>query len=324
LSGLHFSDKIYVAGHTGLVGSAIVETLGSKGYENLVLRTYEQLDLRQQTAVDDFFMRERPNVVFLAAAKVGGIHANNVFRADFILENLLIQNSVIWAAYRHNVRRLVFLGSSCIYPKNCHQPMKEEYLLTGELEYTNRPYALAKIAGLELVNAMRQQYGCDWFSVMPTNLYGPRDCYHPENSHVLPSLIRRFEQARITNAPEVTVWGTGSPRREFMFSLDCAAAIVLLAETENLQSLFQRHFEGKLSHINIGVGSDLSIAELAELVADVVGFRGRILFDREKPDGTQRKKQDISILSELGFESRVSLRDGVAIALADFRKTVDP
>jgi GDP-L-fucose synthase len=319
MSFLRHDQKIFVAGHTGLVGSAITKALLNKGYKNLVTRSFDQLDLRNQDAVENFFATESPNAVFLAAAKVGGIHANNTYRADFIYENLQIQNNVIWAAHKHNVERLVFLGSSCIYPRMCPQPMKEEHLLSGDLEYTNRPYALAKIAGLELVNAIRQQYGRDWFSVMPTNQYGPGDNYHPENSHVLPALIRRFEEARVTKAPQVTVWGTGKPRREFMYSLDCAAAIVHLAELPNLSSVFSSEFQNKWSHINIGVGTDVSISELAHQVADAVGFKGTIVFDPTKPDGTPKKLQDVSLLLKLGYSASTSLQEGLKSAVADFR-----
>jgi len=318
-TGLRKEDKIFVAGHRGLVGSALVEVLEQKGYKNIITRTRQELDLCNQAAVDAFYEDVKPDVVFMAAAKVGGIHANNTYRADFIGENLQIQNNVIWGAHKANVRRLVFLGSSCIYPRNCPQPMKEEYLLTGELEYTNRPYAIAKIAGLELVNSIRQQYGRDWFSVMPTNLYGPRDNFHPENSHVLPALIRRFEEARVSNAESVTVWGTGKPRREFMYSLDCAAAIVALAESQKLETVFSEKFNKRWSHVNVGVGEDVSIRDLASTIAKVVGYSGEVLFDTSKPDGPVQKLQDISILDMLNIQKKSCLDEGLKNTLKWYR-----
>jgi len=318
-TGLRKEDKIFVAGHRGLVGSALVEALEQKGYKNIITRTRQELDLCNQAAVDAFYEDVKPDVVFMAAAKVGGIHANNTYRADFIGENLQIQNNVIWGAHKANVRRLVFLGSSCIYPRNCPQPMKEEYLLSGELEYTNRPYAIAKIAGLELVNSIRQQYGRDWFSVMPTNLYGPRDNFHPENSHVLPALIRRFEEARVSGAECVTVWGTGQPRREFMYSLDCAAAIVALAESQKLEAVFSEKFNNRWSHVNVGVGEDISIRDLATTIAKVVGYSGDVLFDTSKPDGTERKLQDVSLLKALEFRDNTKLDNGLANTIKWFR-----
>ena len=319
MSGISKDDTIFVAGHNGLVGRAILEILANKGYQKIITRTRDQLDLREQDTVRHFFDKVRPDVVFLAAAKVGGILANSSYRADFIGENLSVQTNVIWCAHQFNVRRLVFLGSSCIYPRNCPQPMKEESLLTGPLEYTNRPYALAKIAGLELVHSIRHQYHRDWFSVMPTNLYGPGDNYHPENSHVLPSLIRRFEEAKNLNAPKVSVWGTGAPRREFMYSLDCAAAIVRLAEESNLEKIFTDSFERKWSHINIGTGHDISISDLASIIASATGYSGKIVFDSSKPDGTMKKLQDISILNNLGFKSKTSLIEGIKNVVDDFR-----
>ncbi|MEY3901739.1 MAG: hypothetical protein RL189_1045 [Pseudomonadota bacterium] len=318
-TGLRKEDKIFVAGHRGLVGSALVEVLEQKGYKNIVTRTRQELDLCNQAAVDAFYDEAKPDVVFMAAAKVGGIHANNAYRADFIGENLQIQNNVIWGAHRANVRRLVFLGSSCIYPRNCPQPMKEEYLLTGELEYTNRPYAIAKIAGLELVNSIRQQYGRDWFSVMPTNLYGPRDNFHPENSHVLPALIRRFEEARLSGAQRVTVWGTGKPRREFMYSLDCALAIIELAELTTLNDNFKKYFNDKFSHINIGVGEDVSISELANIVAESIEFDGAIEFNALMPDGTPKKLQDVTLLKALTNVEANSLKCGLMETISWFR-----
>ena len=321
-TGLRKEDKIFVAGHRGLVGSALVEVLEQKGYKNIITRTRQELDLCNQAAVDAFYEEVKPDVVFMAAAKVGGIHANNTYRADFIGENLQIQNNVIWGGHKANVRRLIFLGSSCIYPRNCPQPMKEEYLLTGELEYTNRPYAIAKIAGLELVNSIRQQYERDWFSVMPTNLYGPRDNFHPENSHVLPALIRRFEEARMSGAESVTVWGTGKPRREFMYSLDCAAAIVALTESQKLETVFSEKFNKRWSHVNVGVGHDIAIGEVASAIANVVGYAGEIRFDISKPDGTERKLQDVNLLKALVSRDNTNLADGLANTLSWFRNNV--
>lgn len=318
---MNLNDKIFIAGHRGLVGSAIVEVLKERGYKNILTKTRDELDLLDQNMVSDFMQSEKPDVVFVAAAKVGGIHANNTYRADFIAENIQIQNNVILSAKQADVRKLVFLGSSCIYPRNCSQPMKEQYLLTGELEYTNRPYAIAKIAGLEMVNTIRQQYGKDWFSVMPTNLYGPGDNFHPENSHVLPALIRRFEEAKQSNAKLVTIWGTGTPKREFMYSIDCANAIVSLAEHPNLQEAFDRHFDGRWSHINIGVGEDISIADLSRKIATTVGFTGDIQFDSTKPDGTPRKLQSVDLMKSLVDIKYTSLNTGLGITLEYFKKT---
>jgi len=318
-TGLRHADRIFVAGHKGLVGSALVETLQRKGYTNIVTRTREELDLTDQRGVVDFFAKNQVDAVFLAAAKVGGIFANNTYRAEFIAENLQIQNSVILAANRSNVRRLVFLGSSCIYPRECPQPMREEDLLTGSLEYTNRPYAIAKIAGIELVNSIRQQYGREWFSVMPTNLYGPRDNFHPEHSHVLPALLRRFEEARVSGAPEVVVWGSGKPRREFMYSLDCAETIVQLAEHTMLDEIFANRFDRRWSHVNVGVGSDVSISELATMIAECVGYKGVVRFDASKPDGTPRKLLNVDIINNLGIGSAISLATGIKQTLDWFR-----
>lgn len=316
MSLINRQDRIFVAGHTGLVGSAITETLRNKGYKDIVTVAIDELNLLDQVKTNEFFAQTRPTVVFLAAAKVGGIHANNVYRADFIYENLQIQNNVIWSAHKNDVHRLVFLGSSCIYPRECHQPMGEDALLTGPLEVTNRPYALAKIAGLELVSSLRHQYQRDYFSVMPTNLYGPRDNYHPQNSHVLPALIRRFFEAQKRGDREVVVWGSGAPLREFMYSLDCADAVVHLAESMTSEALAASTI-GRLgwSHINIGSGQEVSIKELATLVAEAVGFEGSLVFDPSKPDGTIRKLLDVSLLRSLGFESAVSLRDGLRRAV---------
>ena len=314
------NDKIYVAGHRGLVGSAIVESLRARGYEKIITRPRSELDLLDAVAVQRFYAEEKPDVVFVAAAKVGGIHANNVYRADFIYENLVIQNNVIWNAHQSDVHRLVFLGSSCIYPRNAPQPMPETCLLTGELEYTNRPYALAKIAGLELVNSLRLQYGRDYFSVMPTNLYGPGDNFHPENSHVLPALIRRFVEAKASGAKSVTVWGTGTPKREFLYSQDCADAIVHLAASIKVDSL-EDSPQGKKGffHVNVGTGKDVSISDLAQTIARVVDYHGLIEFDSSRPDGTPRKLLDICYLSEMGWSPRFTLEHGIAKTLNWFK-----
>ena len=317
--------KIYVAGHRGLVGSALVRNLKAKGYANLLLRTHAELDLTSQSATDSFFALEKPDHVFLAAAKVGGIHANDTYPAEFIRDNLVLQNNVIHAAYVNGAKRLLFLGSSCIYPKLAPQPMKEEYLLTGPLEPTNRPYALAKIAGIEMCWSYNRQYGTKYLAAMPTNLYGPGDNYHPENSHVIPALIRKFHEAKAANAKEVVVWGTGAPRREFMYSEDMADACVFLMNLRddsyiNLLGSDETRtgrFEPPL--VNIGVGADVTIKELAETVRDVVGYGGIIKFDPSKPDGTQRKLMDVGRLDAMGWSARTSLRDGLLRACLDFQ-----
>ncbi len=301
--------KIYVAGHRGMVGSAILRKLQAEGYSNLVIRSSQELDLRNQQAVADFFASEKPDFVFLAAAKVGGIVANNTYRADFLYENLAIQNNVIHQAYLHEVKKLLFLGSSCIYPKLAPQPLKEEYLLTGLLEPTNEPYAIAKIAGIKLCDAYRDQYGCNFISVMPTNLYGYNDNYHPENSHVLPALIRKFHEAKTSGGASVSVWGTGSPLREFLFADDLADACYFLMQEYNEAGL-----------VNIGTGHDLSIKDLALLVKEVVGFTGDLVFDSSKPDGTPRKLLDVSKLHTLGWKHRIELLEGLALAYQDFLK----
>ena len=316
--------KIYVAGHRGLVGSAIVRNLQAKGYTNLLLRTHAELDLTNQAATDAFFAQEKPDYVFLAAAKVGGIHANNEYPAEFIRDNLAIQTNIIHAAYVNNVQRLMFLGSSCIYPKMAPQPMKEEYLLTGPLEPTNRPYALAKIAGIEMCWSYNRQYGTKYLAAMPTNLYGPGDNYHPENSHVIPALIRKFHEAKVSGAKEVVVWGTGAPRREFMYSEDMADACVYLmglADDRYEQLLGSDEsksgrFEPPL--INIGVGEDVTIAELAEIVNQTVGFEGQLVFDTTKPDGAPRKLMDVERLRNAGIVARTSLIVGLRRAYIDF------
>ncbi len=308
--------KIYIAGHRGLVGSALVRRLNARGYYNLVGRTHTELELRNQLAVQEFFAAEKPEVVILAAAKVGGIYANNTYPAEFIEDNLLIQNNVIHNAWKNNVKRLLFLGSSCIYPKNAPQPMKEEYLLTGPLEPTNRPYALAKIAGIEMCHAYNRQYGTRYMAAMPTNLYGPNDNYDLNNSHVLPALLRKMHEAKQANAKEVVVWGTGTPKREFLYSEDMADACIYLLEQmeDKLTSLFNDEHPPL---VNIGCGEDLTIKELAQLVADVVGFRGALTFDTTKPDGTMRKVMDVSRINALGWKRTMLLKDGIALSYQD-------
>jgi len=293
-------DKIYIAGHRGMVGSAIHRRLKRDGFENFVFRTSDELDLRDQQAVADFFAKEKPDYVFLAAAKVGGILANNTYRAEFLYDNLMIQSNVIENAYRQDVEKLLFLGSSCIYPKLAPQPLKEDYLLTGLLEHTNEPYAIAKIAGIKMCDAYRTQYGCNFISVMPTNLYGPNDNYDLNTSHVLPALIRKFHEAKVQDKPEVIVWGSGNPRREFLHADDMADACVFLMKNYNEEGL-----------INIGVGEDLSIKELAEMIKEITGYKGKIAFDISKPDGTPRKLMDISKLSSLGWKASIHLKDGI-------------
>ncbi len=304
------NSKIYVAGHRGLVGSALVRRLAAKGYSNLVTRTHDELDLADQVAVREFFAREKPEYVLLAAAKVGGILANNTYPAEFIEQNLVIQTNVIHEAWRHDVRRLLFLGSSCIYPKECPQPIKEEYLLTGPLEPTNRPYAIAKIAGIEMCHAYNRQYGTNYIAVMPTNLYGPNDNYDLNNSHVLPALIRKMHEAKQGNAAEVVVWGTGTPKREFLYSDDMADACIYLLEQpeEKLQSLFS---EAHPPLVNVGCGEDLTIRELAEMIKRVVGYSGALKFDTSKPDGTMRKLMDVTRLSGLGWRATTGLEQGL-------------
>ncbi|TXI13471.1 MAG: GDP-L-fucose synthase [Pedobacter sp.] len=301
--------KIYVAGHRGMVGSAIFRKLEQEGYSNLISRESSVLDLRSQQQVADFFASENPEYVFLAAAKVGGIVANNTYRADFLYDNLVIQNNVIHYAHLAGVKKLMFLGSSCIYPKLAPQPLKEEYLLTGPLEPTNEPYAIAKIAGIKLCEAYRHQYGCNFISVMPTNLYGYNDNYHPQNSHVLPALIRKFHEAKIKGVPEVSIWGTGTPKREFLFADDLADACYFL---------MQHYDEPQL--INIGTGEDLTINELAMLIKACIGYVGKLNFDTTKPDGTPRKLLDVSKLHTLGWKHHVELEEGVRLAYADFLK----
>lgn len=301
--------KIYVAGHRGMVGSAIYRRLKELGYENIITRTSKELDLRDQQAVKEFFENEKPEYVFLAAAKVGGIMANNIYRADFLYENLAIQNNVIHFSHENDVKKLMFLGSSCIYPKMAPQPLKEDYLLTGTLEPTNEPYAIAKIAGIKMVESYRLQYQDNYISVMPTNLYGINDNYHPENSHVLPALIRKFHEAKVNNSPTVSIWGSGTPLREFMYADDLADACVFLMENYD-----------DLQFVNIGVGADVSIRDLAQLIKEVVGFEGQLEFDSSKPDGTPRKLMDVSKLNSLGWKAKTDLKDGIRLAYQDFLK----
>jgi len=312
---------IYVAGHRGLVGSALMRALQQRGCSRLVTRSHQELDLTVPAAVESFFAAERPEYVFLAAAKVGGILANDRYPGEFIRDNLAIQTNVLHAAWRHGVRRLLFLGSSCIYPKHAPQPMREEHLLTGPLEPTNRPYALAKIAGIEMCWSYNRQYGTQFLAAMPTNLYGPGDNYHPENSHVIPALLRKFHEAQLAQAPAVTVWGTGTPRREFLHSDDMASAclhLMALADDAFGPLLARERNDGLPPLINIGTGQDLTIAELATMVKATAGYRGDIVFDPTKPDGTPRKLMDVSRLSALGWQPRVALADGLRLAYDDY------
>lgn len=301
------TSRIYVAGHRGMVGSALVRALERKGYRNLVTRTHPELDLTDQKAVQGFFAAERPDYVFLAAAKVGGIHANDTYRADFIYDNLIIEANVVHAAWLAGVKRMMFLGSSCIYPRDCPQPMREDYLLTAPLEPTNEPYAIAKIAGVKLCESYNRQYGTGYFSVMPTNLYGPNDRYDLANSHVLPALIRKAHEAKTSGAASLSVWGSGRPKREFLYVDDMAEACVFMMERGLADGLY-----------NVGAGTDLTIRELAETIMDVVGFRGDIVFDASKPDGTPRKLMDVSKLAALGWRAKTGLREGIASAYQDF------
>ncbi len=313
------NQKIYVAGHRGMVGSAIVRHLQAQGFTNIIGKTHAQLDLTNQAAVENFFKTEKPDQVYLAAAKVGGIHANNTYPGQFIYENLMVQNNVIHQAFVHGVKKLLFLGSSCIYPKLAPQPMSEDALLTGKLEPTNEPYAIAKIAGIKMCESYNRQYGIshgvDYRSVMPTNLYGPGDNYHPENSHVIPALLRRFHEAKVANAPEVVIWGTGTPRREFLYVDDMAAASVFVMQLD--KAIYDSQTEPMQSHINVGCGSDITIAELASAVAKATGYQGNITFDPSKPDGTPRKWMDSGRLNRLGWHARLPLEDGLKLAYAD-------
>jgi GDP-L-fucose synthase len=305
---LEISDKIYVAGHNGMVGSAIVRKLKSLGFTNFLLRTSKELDLKNQPEVFEFLQTEKPDYVFLAAAKVGGIVANNTYRGQFLYENLQIQNNVIHGSYLAGVKKLMFLGSSCIYPKLAPQPLKEDYLLTGILEPTNEPYAIAKIAGIKMCEAYREQYGCNYISVMPTNLYGPNDNYDLNNSHVLPAMIRKFHEAKMGNKPTVELWGTGSPMREFLHANDLAEACVYLMENYNDSTL-----------VNIGTGVDVTIKELAETIKNEVGYEGEIIWNTEKPDGTPRKLMDVSKLNGLGWRHSIELKDGIALVYKEYK-----
>ncbi|GAA4452934.1 GDP-L-fucose synthase [Rurimicrobium arvi] len=309
---MQFNDKIYVAGHRGMVGSAILRNLEKAGFRNLVVRTSSELDLRDQAAVRSFFEEERPDYVFLAAAKVGGILANNTRRAEFIYENMMIQNNVIHQSYLSGVKKLMFLGSSCIYPKMAPQPLKESYLLTGLLEPTNEPYAIAKIAGIKMCEAYRSQYGCNFISVMPTNLYGPNDNYDLNNSHVLPAMLRKFHEAKQQQAASVTLWGTGSPMREFLHANDMADACVFLMQSYNEAEL-----------VNVGVGTDISIKDLAMMIKKIVGYEGEVIWDSEKPDGTPRKLMDVSKLNGLGWKASIDLESGIrAVYKERFENTI--
>ena len=303
------TDKIYIAGHTGMVGSAILQALAADGFTNFVYRTSKELDLRNQAAVTQFFGKEKPQYVFMAAAKVGGIVANNSYRADFLYDNLMIVSNIVHAAYKNGVTKLLFLGSSCIYPKMAPQPLKEEYLLTGGLEPTNEPYAIAKIAGIKLCETYREQYGANFISVMPTNLYGKNDNYHPENSHVLPALIRRLHEAKQQGLPQVVIWGSGMPKREFLFADDLAEACLFLMKNYNEKEI-----------VNIGCGEDITITELAELIKEITGFKGALVYDTTKPDGTPRKLLDVTKINNLGWHYKIKLKEGIQMAYQDFLK----
>jgi len=318
---LQAQEKIYVAGHRGMVGSAIVRALQKQGQTNIVTRTHAELELTNQTAVQQFFAQEKPTHVYLAAAKVGGIHANNTYPADFIYQNLMVQANVVEAAFRNGVQKLLFLGSSCIYPRMADQPMREDALLTGVLEPTNEPYAIAKIAGIKMCESYNRQYGkthgVDYRSVMPTNLYGPGDNYHPENSHVIPALIRRFHEAKSAQEPSVAIWGTGTPRREFLYVDDMAEASLHLMNLP--KEIYDQHTKPMQSHTNVGSGSDVTIAELAYLISNIVGYEGEITFDESKPNGAPRKTMDSSRLNSLGWKPQIDLNQGLSIACRDFK-----
>ena len=314
------NPKIYVAGHRGMVGSAIIRVLQSQGYTNIITRTHAELDLCNQHAVETFFQEEKPDQVYLAAAKVGGIYANNTYPAEFIYQNLMIESNVIHQAFVAGVKKLLFLGSSCIYPKLAEQPMSEGALLTGQLEATNEPYAIAKIAGIKLCESYNRQYGAshhiDYRSVMPTNLYGPGDNYHPDNSHVIPALIRRFHEAKINQYPEVKIWGSGTPKREFLFVDDMAKASVFVMHLE--KSVYDQNTQPMLSHINVGYGDDISILELAQTIAKVTEYAGQISLDPSKPDGTPRKLMSSQRLQDMGWKATIALEDGLRLAYEDF------
>ena len=316
------NQKIYIAGHRGMVGSAILRNLVAKGFTNMVTRTHAELDLINQAQVAAFFEQEKPDQVYLAAARVGGIHANNTYPAEFIYDNLMVQNNVLHQAFLNGVKRLLFLGSSCIYPKLAPQPMNEDALLTGKLEPTNEPYAVAKIAGIKMCESYNRQYGAshgvDYRSVMPTNLYGPGDNYHPENSHVIPALIRRFHEAKVSNAPEVMIWGSGTPRREFLYVDDMAAAAVFVMDLD--KKTYDQNAEPMQSHINVGFGSDVTIVELAKAVSEVVCYQGKISFDISRPEGSPRKWMDSTKLNKLGWQAKIGLKEGLALAYEEMRK----
>ncbi len=299
-------SKIFIAGHRGMVGSAIVRNLAAKGFSNIITRTSAELDLRNQQSVNTFFEEQKPDFVFLAAAKVGGIVANNVYRGQFIYENLMIQSNVIHAAYSNGVKKLLFLGSSCIYPKMCEQPIKESYLLNGYLEQTNEPYAIAKIAGLKMAESYKRQYGCNFISAMPTNLYGPNDNYDLNNSHVLPALIRKFYEAKMNNTPVVEIWGTGTPKREFLHVEDLAEACFFLIE----------NYDGE-GHVNVGTGVDVTIGELAHKIKEVIGYEGQLIFNTDKPDGTPRKLLDVGLINSLGWKHTIDLDKGIRMVVDD-------
>jgi GDP-L-fucose synthase len=306
---MNLNEKIYIAGHRGLVGSAIVRQLEDRGFTNLLMRTHKELDLTSQAQVQIFFQQEKPDYVILAAAKVGGIHANNTYPADFIYQNMMIEANVINSAYENKVKRLLFLGSTCIYPKAVEQPMREDALLTGVLESTNEPYALAKIAGIKLCESYNRQYGTDFRSVMPTNLYGINDNFHPENSHVIPALMRRFHGAKVNNNSEVVVWGTGNAMREFLYVDDMAQASLFILELD--EEIYKENTQPMLSHINVGTGKDVTIREMAETMKEVAGYKGKLVFDTTKPDGVPRKLIDITRLKRMGWEYNVDLKEGL-------------
>jgi len=318
------NQKIYIAGHRGMIGSAIARNLQAKGFNSIIMRTHSELDLMNQAAVQAFFEAEKPDQVYLAAAKVGGIHANNTYPAEFIYQNLMVQNNVIHQAFINGIKKLLFLGSSCIYPQLAPQPMGEDMLLTGKLEPTNEPYAIAKIAGIKMCESYNRQYGqshgIDYRSVMPTNLYGPGDNYHPENSHVIPAMIRRFHEAKVADSPEVVIWGTGTPKREFLYVDDMAAASVFVMELD--KATYDSQTEPMQSHINVGFGSDMTIAELAKAVSAAVGYQGVISFDATKPDGAPRKWMDSARLNRLGWSAKVDLMEGLKEAYVDFLKSL--
>jgi len=317
---MNTNDKIYIAGHRGLVGSAIVRQLESRGFTNLLMRTHKELDLTNQAQVKNFFQQEKPDYVILAAAKVGGIHANNTYPADFIYQNMMIEANVINSAYENKVKRLLFLGSTCIYPKNVEQPMREDALLTDVLESTNEPYALAKIAGIKLCESYNRQHGTDFRSVMPTNLYGPNDNFHPENSHVIPALMQRFHEAKVNNDAKVTVWGTGNTMREFLYVEDMAVASLFVLEVE--KGKYQSITKPMLSHINIGSGVEISIRELAETMKEIVGFEGVVTFDTTRPDGSLRKLVNVSRIESLGWSHSTGLREGIRSTYAWYLNNV--